>query len=265
MQLTHHLELVSDNIWNRLDNANRFGINQGEETLTDNLLLYLASQNLPSIHIVQTPKNQEAIKGTDWEWWIGSKKRGFLRYAVQAKKLNLKTNTYSSLKQKVGNQSSAPYQHDVLEKYAQLNNAIPLYAFYNYLQPMNQPSSWNCPLSFDLSQMGCTVTPLKNVKRAISKRGYRTFDKIHQFPETIPLRCLAKCPHINSQINSIQPQNTVHLSKFGLEAKIYDDPWGWISEMGHLSSCRQMPSDFYNHEQGLYPKHILYIDIDSRA
>jgi len=45
-----------------------------------------------------------------------------------------------------------------------------------------------------------------------------------------------------------------------MEAEVYERPWGWISEMGHLESFSQMPSEFYNHELGLYPKRILLIE-----
>lgn len=66
--LKHHLNVVCDDVWQRLENSKRFEISQGEETLTDNLLLYLASQRLSTIKIIQTPKDKESIKGTDWEW-----------------------------------------------------------------------------------------------------------------------------------------------------------------------------------------------------
>ncbi len=71
----------------------------------------------------------ESVKGTDWEWWIGNRTHGYLRYAVQAKKLDAKTNRYSSLNHKVGVGSKTLFQHDILEKYAHVNQAIPLYAF----------------------------------------------------------------------------------------------------------------------------------------
>ena len=255
--LQHHLNVVCDDIWERLENAKKYGVSQGEETLTDNLLLYLASQNLTSIKIIQTPKNVEGVKGTDWEWWIGNRNQGYLRYAVQAKKLNPNSNRYASLSHKVGVGKGAELQHDVLEKYANANHAIPLYAFYNHLEPSDYPSKWNCPLPFDLTKLGCTVTPLKNIKVALKKRGWRTFEKIHQFPETIPLRCLAVCPNI-----AFAPveDGEAKVRRFGVEAKIYENPWKWVSEMGHLNSFEQMPQKYYNHELGYYPKRILLID-----
>lgn len=259
--LKHHLNEVCDDVWNRLQNGKRFGISQGEETLTDNILLYLATQNLTSVKIIQTPKNLEPTKGTDWEWWIGNSKTGYLRYAVQAKKLDLKSGRYSSLNHKVGKGTSARPQHEILEDYANANGAIPLYAFYNYLEPADYPKKWNCPLPIDHSKLGCTVTPLKNVKKAISQRGCRTFEKIHDFKETVPLRCLAQCPNIAF---TEQSNRKTHLPRFDLEAKVYSNPWGWISEMGHLSSWEQVSSEFYNHELGYYPKRILLIDTSKR-
>ena len=253
--------MVSDDVWERLENSKLYGINQGEETLTDNLLLYLASQGSSSIRIIQTPKDKENVKGTDWEWWIGNTMTGYLRYAVQAKKLDLKLGRYASLNHKVGSGASAEFQHEILEKYANANNAIPLYAFYNHIDAPYLPKSWNCRLPIEHTKLGCTVTPLANVKKAISKRGWRTFDRIHAFSETVPLRCLAVCPSIAFR----RPQNNkVYLSRFQMEAMVYESPWNWISEMGHLTSFSQMPIKFYNHDLGFYPKKILLIKTEER-
>jgi hypothetical protein len=180
-----------------------------------------------------------------------------LRYAVQAKKLDFKSNRYASLNHKVGGGKSAEFQHDVLEKYATANKAIPLYAFYNHIEPSDYPSKWNCRLPFDVTKFGCTVTPLKNIKVALKKRGWRTFEKIHKFPETIPLRCLAVCPNIAF---ASAEDGKVKVRRFGIEAEIYKDPLRWISEMGDLNSFEQMPQQYYDHELGYYPKRILLID-----
>lgn len=257
--LEHHLNIVCEDIWNRLENSKRFGINQGEETITDNLLLYLAQQNLSSIKILQTPKNIESRKGTDWEWWIGNEKDGYLRYAVQAKKLDAKTGRYSSLNHKVGKGSSAIFQHEILENYAKANKAIPLYAFYNHIDKPDYSDNWNCPLPLDHNKLGCTVTPLKNVLTAIKKRGHRTFDKIHEFQETVPLRCLAVCPNIAFRR---QDGDVAYLPRFGEEAKVYENPFGYLSEMGHLKSFEQLPSHLYDHKLGYYPKRIMMVETD---
>ncbi len=54
--------------------------------LTDNILLYLTSQNLSRNKIIGTYKNMESVKGTGQEWWTGNRTHGYLRYAVRAKK-----------------------------------------------------------------------------------------------------------------------------------------------------------------------------------
>lgn len=257
IMLKHHLNIVCDDVWHRLGNSKRFGISQGEETITDNLLLYLVSQSLSNIKVIQTPKNKESVKGTDWEWWIGNNITGFLRYAVQAKKLDLKTKRYTSLNHRVGEGVSAEFQHKILEDYAKANDAIPLYAFYNHLDTAELPKEWNCPLPVEHSKLGCTVTPLENVKKAISKRGWRTFDKIHSFPGTVPLRCLAVCPNI--ALASVQ-NGKAKIQRFGIDATVYQNPWRWINEMGHLKNFEQMPSQYYDHELGYYPKRILLIE-----
>ena len=257
--LSHHLNIVCDDVWNRLGYSKKYSISQGEETITDNLLLYLALQNLTNISIIQTPKNKEAIKGTDWEWWIGNRRSGYLRYAVQAKKLDFTTGRYESLNHKVGKGASAKYQHNILEAYSNANNAIPLYAFYNHLDPSDYPATWNCSLPIDYPKFGCTVTPLKNVKLAISKRGWRTFDKIHQFSETIPLRCLAVCPNI-AFVSTSAISSKVYIPRFDLEATVYQSPWGILSDIGHITDFKDLPDSLYDHNSGYYPKKILIIE-----
>lgn len=99
--LRHALETVAGQTWETLRDSTKCSISQGEETITDNLLLCLLRQSLPSIRVIKTPKDKEAIMGTDWEWWIGSKSGGVLRYAVQAKKLDYASHRYLKLKHKV--------------------------------------------------------------------------------------------------------------------------------------------------------------------
>jgi len=253
--------MICDDVWHRLKDSKRLGISQGEETITDNILLYLAQQNIKDISVIQTPKNTESIKGTDWEWWIGNNRKGWLRYAVQAKKLNQKTDIYSSLNHPVGKPPNQEYQHVILEKYANANGAVPIYAFYNHIDKDDYSKLWNCPLPIDVPKFGCTITPLTNVKKAISTRGSRTFDKIHEFPETIPVRCLAECPRINS-IYSGSKKDSIY--KFGVEAKVYKDPIGLLNEIKSFNTYEQLPEHLYNHEFGYYPKRILVIETNEK-
>ena len=50
--LCEHFEEIANNTWINLKDAKRLGIFYGEETITNNILLYLARLNLPSIKII---------------------------------------------------------------------------------------------------------------------------------------------------------------------------------------------------------------------
>lgn len=108
-----------------------------EQTLTEHLLLEIKRARLPNVWVRQHPPDplnpkailREDLTALDWEWWIGSPRRKWLRFAVQAKKLDLKSQRYRKLKHLVGTEA----QHELLARYAAANDAIPLYCFYNHV------------------------------------------------------------------------------------------------------------------------------------
>lgn len=256
--LCEHFEEIANNTWINLKDAKRLGIFYGEETITNNILLYLARLNLPSIKIIQTPKNIEAKQGTDWEWWIGSKNIGWLRYAVQAKKLYKPY--YDQLNHKVGKEKKC--QNIILKEYAEANKAIPLYALYNYIELDNYKQFWNCKNSEPVvTQFGCTVTPLKNVTKAIGEKGGRTFEKIHEFPETIPLKCLVCCPTILA-IYQDKEAKKASMGKFGVEAKIYQSEEVSFLEKRTNDSMESFHSELY--DKKIYPKRVLVINLEEK-
>jgi len=251
--LKKHLETVSKITWNTLSDAMELEVSQGEETITDNILLYLKRQHLKSLTVIKTPKNLESEKGTDWEWWIGNDSKGWLRYAVQAKKLDTPTKRYLKLNHDVGVPPNNERQDVVLQRYAKSNNAIPMYALYNFIKEPDYKPYWNCPLNLEIEQLGITVTPLHRVKEAIITYGSRSFEKIHAFPETIPIRCLAHCP-------KVKPDHKGYIKKLGVDAKIYS-----TNDVPFLSSQRQphieaFPPDLYSAEAGIYPIRILKME-----
>jgi len=125
-------EEITRKIWTDIKLSQQYGIILGEETITDSILLELARQNFFNIRILQTQKPKEAIQGTDWEWFVGSYKYGWIRYAIQAKKLNLTTLGYGNLNHKIGKAPNDDYQINILRKFSKANGAVPLYHFYNY-------------------------------------------------------------------------------------------------------------------------------------
>ena len=111
-------------------------------------------------------------------------------YVVQAKKMKLtqsKNYPYGRIKYP----SDPPYQIDALEKFAAHINAVPLYCFYNNLDPRIAQQYWNCKMeALNISQLGCTLVPL-NVVRIVHE-GYisNNFRSIHRYSQAIPWRCI---------------------------------------------------------------------------
>lgn len=255
-----HLEIVSSHTWETLHDARAFQISQGEETLTDNLLLNLLRQRLPRLHLIKTPKNKEAMMGTDWEWWIGSRMRGFIRYAIQAKKLDPESHRYQKLRHEVSTPRGIELQQSILKRYAVANSAVPLYALYNYLDLPDFKPYWNCPHPLDVEQVGITVTPLANIEHAIAVRGQRSFESIHSQTDTIPLRCLAICPHLRP---TLSPKGVHQIAKFQFEAIIYSfDDIARLLNLDHREIA-DFPADLYNPNIGIYPRRIAIIETEA--
>lgn len=165
----------------------------GEEAITNLLLLDLFEQGSRVFHFKQTSRPEESISGVDFELWIGSRIKGWLRFAIQAKKIDVKTKTgrYSSLKHET---PSGEQQIDLLENYARVNCAAPLYCLYNHTADATEPDHWHCCTEpADLKELGCTVTPSRNISKAIDEWGGRNFTSIHKNEGSLPLKCLL-CP-----------------------------------------------------------------------
>jgi hypothetical protein len=253
MNATEVFEKLSASTWGRLRDAEAYGISQGEETLTDINLLDIVKLKSPQVRVVKTPKNKEKDKGTDWEWWFGNNNIGWLRYAVQAKKIDYKTQNYKVLNHKVDGKP----QIDILETYSRVNMAIPLYCFYNYVEE-DVSEYWKCNLPFDNHQLGCTITPLKNVRECINMHGKRNFKSLHRYPTTRPWRCLLYCP----LIKNLYLSDRKSIDYFGFEnvnlyrslpSELINDDKGYKTQF--------FSSSFYNPDIRNYPRRILIVEM----
>jgi len=251
-----HLDNICDEVWDTLGLAYSLKLNQGEETITDNIILYLAKQNLNVSVITPMSKADESKYGMDWEWWIGNDSNGWLRFAVQAKKLQQSSNRYATLNHLVGKPPNQRKQHDILKKYASTYGAIPLYVFYNHIIKKNYSTFWNCCQALDERKLGCTITPIKNVTYALATHGHRSFDKIHECEDTVPLRCLV-CPKKVTGDGDVK-------SLFNDKVKIYENLNGLreMSECGEVSLL-ELPRSLYAHDMVYYPKKIMICDISN--
>ena len=259
--LSHILETAARYTWETLRDSNAYRISQGEETITDNLLLYLLRQSLASIHVIKTPKDKEPLMGTDWEWWIGSKAGGFLRYAVQAKKLDYKSHRYLKLKHVVNTQWGMEDQQTILKRYSAANFAMPLYALYNFIELEDYQPYWQCPNPLEPEQFGITVTPLHNIEKAIATRGSRSFESLHTCSETIPVRCLAVCPRIRPSPSAM---GLIQGAKLDFhETKVYSYDEVSLLLLAEQRGLDAFPHSLYSSDLGLYPKHIAVVETDA--
>lgn len=183
-QLKVAFENITKNVWKGLEDSFEHDISFGETSISDMILLYLIKLNNPCISIKQTKQNEEADFGTDWVWWIGSDDKGWIAYAVQAKKYSTKNDRYDSLAHKVKGVS----QSDILEIYANSIRAIPVYALYNYvLRESFSTGVRGLILGYPKNMYGVTLTPLHVINEAMNKRGCRNFKFIHDKFSTITL------------------------------------------------------------------------------
>lgn len=182
---------ISEYVWDLLNEGKKLGISIGEETISDLILLEIARRNYDYLTIKKTSKNEESRKGIDWEWWIGNTSTGWIRYAVQAKKMDCNQYSYKKLKHIIG--KNGVLQHEVLQDYAKNTLATALYAFFNYPKEPNLKEYWHCKKEISKKKMGITIAELTNIIEAINQKRGKNFPVIHKYETTYPLRCLLEC------------------------------------------------------------------------
>ncbi|WP_312414312.1 DUF6615 family protein [Pseudescherichia sp.] len=216
---------ISEYVWDLLIDGKKLGISIGEETISDLILIEIARKNYNYVTIRKTAKDKEAESGTDWEWWIGSIKNGWVRYAIQAKKMDYNQYSYKTLKHEVGKDKKL--QYEILRKHAKNMKAIALYAFYNYPKQTQLDEYWNCQKPISKKKMGITIANLEFVARAINIKRGKNFPTIHKFKTTYPLCCLLECistyekkiykPHAFPQSPSVMTLSYSNISTLDLD------------------------------------------------
>lgn len=124
-------------VWDRRRTAKLARFPFSEETVTETILLDLATQNPLEIQIVPFNKYQEAKTGADWEWcFYDQSKTQFARMIIQAKVLDDKDHEYAHFDRKIGN--TGIRQIDRLLSTANARGVPALYVFYNHLSDPNR-------------------------------------------------------------------------------------------------------------------------------
>lgn len=194
-------EHLAQQTWAVLESSTRLRSSIGEDSITDFLALQIAAANFPHISVRRIDRLQEAKWGFDWEWWIPMRHARWIRFSVQAKKLDTAKNRYVSLRHPVNGR----FQIDILEQFAKANRTIPLYCFYNWANVQDFDPFWHCGLPLTRSQLGCTIAPLSVVRPLHTKGNTRSFETLHSDPDVLPWRCLFHHPPFDQNFSHSRP------------------------------------------------------------
>ncbi len=188
-------EALANDTWKRLEAGWALGVSQGEESITDHLLLEIACRQLPNVKVAKLNKREESFAGADWEWWIQDPQGKWYALAVHAKCIG-KDGKYRQLRHKCEMGDIKITQADLLAAYATSRKLIPLYCFYNCVAQVS-PTQWHCgePLAGrEYMQLGCSISPLRVVQCALAQRGVPSFSQIHGASgDVVPWRCIPCC------------------------------------------------------------------------
>jgi Family of unknown function (DUF6615) len=172
--------------WSNLRDADRLGLQLGEESVTDFLLLDLKRFHRRSVVVRKFAKGAERQSGADWEWWFRASDMWF-GARVQAKKLSTRRLVYEKLDYKPVR--SRKRQIDQLIDDAQSRRLYPLYCFYNYWDTSVMPATSYCG-SFPPQDehFGCTVADAYAVRDRVSDPTLCGL-----LPLSLPWMCLVCC------------------------------------------------------------------------
>ncbi len=172
--------LVAHWVWERRETAKKAGMPFSEETITDTILLDLATQNPGDIRIFPFNKHQEGKTGADWEWCFFDRSTStFQPVLVQAKLLDDRDTEYSHVDRIIG--STGVRQIDRLITTSRRRRVPAIYAFYNHLNDTGRIPPHVCG-SFDCAECwGCSVALAEAVKSALPAKDFDTL-KLHSKP-----------------------------------------------------------------------------------
>lgn len=105
------------------------------------------------------------------------------------------------------------------------------------------------------------MTPSSVVRKAISKGGKSTFTYIHNQPETLPWRCLVKCPNVLNQAG--KPHNIWSSLLSGRYMELPIALTKFIKDAGQVSIEQERA--LFNHGSELRPKWIGVVDVESEG
>ena len=189
-------------VWNQLRYAKKYKTGIGEESITDFFVLNFKRWSPPGFAIKTFTRREEAVNGSDWEWWFGSKGK-WLGMRVQAKVIDQRLFfEYSHLHyQSKEQKKSGKRQADYLIENAEAKQLIPIFCLYSYWSPETQTLLKRIykKSGFRMTEFGASILSAYHVQSHPAKKEIDAF-----FPELVPL-CKLFC--IETAVDSNFPES----------------------------------------------------------
>lgn len=130
---------LSHTVWTKRGAAKASGLPFSEETVTETILLDLATSYPGHVQVVAFNKSQEAKTGADWLWsFVSARASQSMTMLVQAKRLEDAEQTYSGINRNIGKRTPPVRQIDQLLATAQAHGVPALYVFYNHVSQISR-------------------------------------------------------------------------------------------------------------------------------
>jgi hypothetical protein len=180
--------------WEALRQARRASCRIGEESLTDFNLLRIRTRHSQEVFTHTFTKPAEATTGADWEWWLTGPSRKWLGFRIQAKVIDLGTDTFKHLHYK--SKTTRQFQSDVLIRNARVSQPtmIPAYCLYihadNWRSLMSAVACRYYPAT--ARSLGCALVDAHDIQRL--RQSSATNTALAQvITSATPWHCLVCC------------------------------------------------------------------------
>lgn len=208
------LDRLATEVWSTIQLAHQQKMSLGEETITDLVLLDLATRHPADVVVHKFSKREEATTGADWEWWFTA---GGLWWGmrIQAKILNPATLRYTSLRHR----NRKKLQINALLATAQARGLYAAYCFYNYWDPTRFAPTSACVSGRSSPAHGCTLADASYVKRTLlgAKRSDQLFDLLPgSYPWSCPLCCAVVQGNLAERVKAFVERWLLPISQKGV-------------------------------------------------
>lgn len=179
--------------WSAVADGDDFGVRLREDTVTEGALLHLA-RRFPLLILQKFNQADEKSSGGDWEWFVGSRRHGWIAFRIQAKRMD--GLRYRQLDH--GGQLPGERQYDTLlrDSAAASVPTFPFHVFFNgWSSGWPRGFAWNaCPngttfprcAHHDMSDMGCSLLPATTVRDLHRSSGRKRLRVATYLPTSVP-------------------------------------------------------------------------------